>query len=204
MPKAIPPKVRQSIFSLRRQGYTLSRIATELGLSYGTVQRLCAAYQKDPVAALSPAYANCGKRRPDASDLVFRAVRCMKHWHPSWGAEKIRTELLLLRPSLLIPQARMLQKWFHWNGQVPPKAPLSRPKGPWAKRVHQGWQIDAKENVSIADQQKLCWLNIVDERSGGIIDAGVFPLQENLPSPPKNDSETADQGIFPKRDAPMD
>ena len=195
MPKAIPPKVRQSIFSLRQQGYTLSRIATELGLSYGTVQRLCAAYQKDPVAALSPAYANCGKRRPDARDLVFRAVRCMKHWHPSWGAEKIRTELLLLRPSLSIPKARMLQKWFHWNGQVPSKPPLSSPRRPWAQAVHQGWQIDAKESVSIAGEKSLCWLNIVDERSGGIIDAGVFPPQEDLSSTAKNDPAAPDQGL---------
>ncbi|MEL7340845.1 MAG: hypothetical protein AAGM67_10190 [Bacteroidota bacterium] len=183
MPAAISLSVRQLIHTHRQSGQTLEWIAQEVGLPYGTVQRLCARFRESPSLGLSTAYGNCGKKRRDERDLVFRAVRCMKQWHPSWGAEKIRTELLLLRPSLQIPQARMLQKWFHWNGQVAVRPALKASKREWAKVVDQGWQIDAKENVSIESAEKMCWLNIIDECSGGVIDAGVFPLQEDLSSP---------------------
>ena len=59
----------------------------------------------------------------------------------------------------------------------PNKAPKEQAR--WAKHLHEGWQIDAKEEILTANGYKNCWLNIVDEHSGTVIDPPVFPLQKD-------------------------
>lgn len=191
MATPLPMATRQKIISSRASGKSLREISRELSISYATVQQLCKRYKLDPDSGLLPRYGACGKVRRDGTDLVYRAVRCMKCWHPSWGAAKIRCELLRLRPTLKIPQVRMLQKWFHWNGQIPVPSELQLPDSRWAKSVHEGWQIDAKEGISILGPQKQSWLNIVDECSSAVIDTGVFPPQKDHGSTLESDSGAA-------------
>lgn len=176
MPRAKVAALRWSIVEGRQQGKTLQSLAMEHQVSYATVQSLCARFAVAGSAGLKPAYDRCGKIRPGSGDFVFRAVRCFKAWHPSWGAEKIRSELMLRRPGLKVPPARTLQQWFHYSGQANQR--LKQPRAPraWAQSVHEGWQIDAKEEMQTLDGVKNCWLNIKDEHSGAVIDPPVFPL----------------------------
>lgn len=176
MPRAKGAGLRHSIVEGRQKGKTLHQLAQEYQVSYTMVQTLCARYAASGEDGLSPRYTACGKKRPGAKDFIFRAVRCMKTWHPNWGAEKIRTEMLLCRPDLVIPPARTLQQWFHYTGQAKKgdKQPHAAPQ--WAGQVHEGWQIDAKEEMQTLNGVKNCWLNIKDERSGAVIDPPVFPL----------------------------
>ena len=46
---------------------------------------------------------------------------------------------------------------------------IPRPKGDWAKKVHETWQIDAKERIVLADGSQGCWLTIIDEKSGATL-----------------------------------
>ncbi|MFK7972593.1 MAG: hypothetical protein AB8F95_19640, partial [Bacteroidia bacterium] len=130
---------------------------------------------------LVPRYSNCGKQRPDSTHFVYRAVRCFRHWHPTWGAGKIRAELLRLRPELSIPKVRTLQRWFVWNKQSKQRSTVVREHVGWAQATHDTWQVDAKEHAQLADKTRHTWLTIIDEYSGGIIDAGLFSQQEDFP-----------------------
>ncbi|MFZ4633047.1 MAG: helix-turn-helix domain-containing protein [Saprospiraceae bacterium] len=176
MPRAKGAGLRHSIVEGQQKGKTLHQLAAEYQVSYTTVQTLCSRYKTLGESGLNPRYKACGKKRPGADDFIFRAVRCMKAWHPKWGAEKIRSEMLMRRPDLIIPPCRTLQQWFHYTGQAKKqnKQPQAFPR--WATAVHEGWQIDAKEEMQTLDGIKNCWLNIKDEHSGAVIDPPVFPL----------------------------
>lgn len=146
-------------------------------MSYSTVQSLCASYRDKGESGLLPAYCACGKKRRDArTDFVYRAVRCFKTWHPSWGAGKIRAEILLACPALGLPSIRSIERWFMYNGQNRRRKRPPQAEKQWAKSAHEVWQIDAKEELLSLDGQKNCWLNIKDEYTGAVIDPPVFPL----------------------------
>jgi hypothetical protein len=42
-------------------------------------------------------------------------------------------------------------------------------------QVHDFWQVDAKEQLQLASKQKACYLTRVDETSGCLLQAFVFP-----------------------------
>lgn len=173
---------RQSIIGLYQSGKSLRTISNETGTSYGSVQKLCARYKSEGESGLLPRYSNCGKRRPGPDDFVYRAVRCFRHWHPSWGAGKIRTELLRLRPELRIPHVRTLQYWFQWNSQAEHRSRTVREQHGRAQACHDTWKVDAKEHVQLGDKAAYNWLTIIDEYSGGLIDAGLFSRKEDFSS----------------------
>ena len=167
--------VRQNIIAAHQAKQSISAISREFGVSRTTIYNLLARHQEQGEAGLQPRYAHCGKVRPHEQDFVYRAVRCLKHWHGGWGAEKIRAHLRLYRPQLDLPSVRTMYRWFAWNEQTPPRSQVPRTAQQWAKRLHEGWQVDAKEELRTADGQAHCWLNITDERSGTVIDPPVFP-----------------------------
>ena len=75
----------------------------------------------------------------------------------------------------LVPSARTLQRWFKAKGVYKAKSsfPLTQPL--WATAVHDIWQVDAKEQLQLASKEKACYLTIVDETSGCLLQAFVFP-----------------------------
>lgn len=44
--------------------------------------------------------------------------------------------------------------------------------------MHETWQVDAKENMQLANGKNVCWLSVVDEKSGAIIGTIVFPYKK--------------------------
>jgi len=184
MPQAVSMAVRQSIIANYNQGVKVSNLVQTYGVSKATIYELLKRHKAGGEQSLKPQYGNCGKSRPASKDFIYRAVRCMKTWHPNWGAEKIHAEVLYMRGDLKLPHYRTFYRWFHWNEQlrVQPKSTLPTSVHKWAKQLHEIWQVDAKEEMSTADGQKQCWLNITDEFSGMVIDPPVFPPQEDLRS----------------------
>lgn len=170
--------IRKNIVVRYKNGERISCLARAYKVSRGSIYSFIKMAQSEATQSLEPQYDNCGKVRPQENQFVFRAVRCLRTWHPSWGAEKIRAEILGMRPQLKLPHYRTFNRWFHWNNQIEvflkSTLPKSIPKR--AKRLHEGWQIDAKEEMVIADGSQHCWLNITDEYSGTVIDPIVFPL----------------------------
>jgi transposase len=177
MPAPISMAIRQSIVESYQRGERISTLARTFGVSrrsvYSFINR---AKSSSGEEALRTHYANCGKPRPTAQDFIFRAVRCLRTWHPDWGSEKIRAEMLSMRPDLELPHYRTFTRWFHWNGQISPtiRSRLPKATAPAATRLHECWQVDAKEELSIADGSCNCWLNITDESSGTVIQPPVF------------------------------
>ncbi|MVM42152.1 hypothetical protein GO730_38195 [Spirosoma sp. HMF3257] len=45
-----------------------------------------------------------------------------------------------------------------------------------ATAVHNIWQVDAKEQLKLANGQPACYLTITEEYSGAWLDSLVFPL----------------------------
>lgn len=179
MGKPLSIAKRQSILACHKAGATVSSLSQTFRVSRTTIYTLLNRIKSQGSDGLLPNYTNCGKSRPGPEEFVFRAVRCLRTWHPSWGAEKIRAEMQRMRPELKIPHYRTLHRWFHWNAQIEVSLNSSLPKSKPtdAKTLHEGWQIDAKEEMLIGDGTRNCWLNITDEYSGTVINPPVFFLQ---------------------------
>lgn len=181
MPQPIPMALRQSIVTQYKKGVKISSIARHFKISRGSIYSFIQRESLEGIEGLGPKYDPCGKTRPTSKDFSYRAVRCMRTWHPSWGAEKIRAEILRMRPNLQLPHYRTFTDWFHWNGQITPtlRSRLPKTSTKRAKRLHEGWQVDAKEEMTLADGSENCWLNITDEYSGMVIDPPVFPPEKD-------------------------
>lgn len=181
MAKATTSAVRLRIIEGRKRGMTLVELAKDNGVSYVTVQTLCARYQKSGEDGLKPHYEHCGKSRPDPMhSFAYRAVRCFKRWHPTWGASKIRSEILHRKPEVQLPCLRTIERWIVYSGQQRKRSKPPRQDKQWGKSAHDVWQIDAKEEMQTCDGQKNCWLNIKDEYTGAVIDPVVFPPKKDL------------------------
>jgi hypothetical protein len=44
-----------------------------------------------------------------------------------------------------------------------------------ARAVHDVWQIDAKEKLRLRTATKVCYLSVVDQKSGSLLGSFVFP-----------------------------
>ena len=77
---------------------------------------------------------------------------------------------------MAVPSERTLQRWFKARQLYKPKSrfPLLPSPAP-AHQVHEVWQIDAKEKLHLGTGQKASYLSIVDEKSGSLLRAEVFP-----------------------------
>jgi len=178
MPTPISMALRQSIIERYKKGEKVASLARTFKVSRGSIYSFIKRETSNGLEGLVPHYRQCGKIRPSSNQFIFRAVRCLRTWHPTWGAEKIRAEMHQMRPDLKLPHYRTFSRWFHWNKQIVVrlKSSLPKQKTKQATRLHEGWQIDAKEEMTIADGSKTCWLNITDEYSGTVIDPPVFSL----------------------------
>jgi len=197
MPAPIPMAIRQSVTERHKKGESISSLARSFKISRGSVHAFIKRGASEGADGLHTKYGNCGKARTSEDDFIFRAVRCLRAWHPSWGAEKIRAEVHRKRPGSELPHYRTFTRWFHWNGQIEPrlKTNLPKTKPKRAKRLHEGWQVDAKEEMAIADGSRHCWLNITDEYSGTVIDPPVFPQKEDQRGPRPGNPAGADLGF---------
>ena len=173
MGRAIEMGVREQLIALKQAGYSLLAISQQLGLRYGTVCRLSAHFNRKGNLAVS--YGNCGPKQPTSSPLVWRAALWLKRLHPGWGAPFIRLHLLERYKQLRIPASRTMQEWFGKAALNKPRPQLHQPHVGTSKAVHNIWQVDAKERLTLLDGSAACYLTITDEHSGAGLAALVFP-----------------------------
>ncbi len=177
MGRALPTWMRQRVVQQHLEGTSLAEIARSHNLSYSTVRNCWHRYREGGLDSLAPDYANCGRTGPNEQDLAYRAARYLKFLHRQWGAPLIRLKLQQRYRALPLPSVRTFQRWFKKAGLVPQRKRLPEPKQRWAKAPHEIWQIDAKERITLAEGEKACYLTMVDERSGALLEAPVFPPQ---------------------------
>jgi transposase InsO family protein len=140
------------------------------------VQRLWTRFEQRGEDGLTPDYEHCGIQQVAATppEMVEEICRTRRA-HPRWGAEMIRLEL----PSQTnVPCSRTVRRHLRkagLNPALPGRPPLcDRPRVPRAERPHQGWQMDAAEELRLRGQRRACWLRFVDECSGAFLSTTVF------------------------------
>jgi transposase len=174
MPAPLPIPLREQMVQLHEQGHLLVDIAARLGVRYSTLCRWWSRYRQEGTAGLRPHYERCGARGP-RDPVLHAAALGQKREHPSWGAGRIRVELRGQFPNRVLPQVRALQRGFCSAGLTPARPhppPVARQRG---QAVHEVWEVDAKEQMRLADGSGTCVLAAVDEASGALLEATPFP-----------------------------
>jgi transposase len=176
MPRALAVDVRQTIVERHLAGATLGAIAEELELSPDTVRTIWRRYRDRGAAGLIPDYAACGRPGPRYPADLYETALEMRRAHPGWGSALIRLELADRFPDQPLPHEATLRRWFRDAGVTAPPRPPRPPDPPRATAPHQRWQLDACEQIRLADGSRVSWLTASDEATGALLGAVVFPL----------------------------
>jgi len=185
---AIDIATRNLIIEQRKRGHSFIKISSDLKVGYTTVRNIWQRYLIKGEAGLVPDYKNCGKASIESNMTFYRGSLWLKRLHPQWGAPLILLKLKQRYGVEEAPSARTLQRWFRNSQLNTPRQRKNNPKIGRSKATHNIWQVDAKEQMTIANGEKICYLTIVDEHSGAWLEAPVFPLSSNFSSSTTNDS----------------
>lgn len=171
MPRAIASALREELVRRHLQGCPLVQIAQDLGLRYGSVRLLWRRFLRRGPDGLRCDYDRCGW-----AGLRFPAEECeaalaLRREHPRWGAGLIRLQWGA-EPA---PSCRTLQRWFRAGGLTPVRRKRPPVERRWGRVPHEVWQLDAKEQMHLADGTGTSVLAATDEASGAVLGASVFP-----------------------------
>jgi hypothetical protein len=173
----LPMHIRSLIIEqLTKANSSMIAVCTEHGLSYSTIRRLWKRYKAEGISGLKPHYDQCGSHQPKCEALIYRCALWLKHLHPDWGAAVIQVVLHDHYPQKSLPSERSMQRWFKARHLYPPKGLITVSPPEPATAVHDTWQVDAKEKLHLHSGQVASYLTIVDEHSGSLLKAVVFPL----------------------------
>jgi hypothetical protein len=141
------------------------------------VRALCQRFRHDGLDALQPNYHAPPAPAHAKPVAIVQAVCQARREHPTWGAGIILVVLAEEHPDGALPSARTAQRWLHQAGLAP--APRGRRPGVNPDRATmppEVWQMDAAECIRLATGEQVCWLRIVDEFSGAVLQTTVFPI----------------------------
>ena len=121
-----------------------------------------------------------GNSLKEISEILFISYNSVLKIHKSY----LNLGTLGLEPQykncdLATPCIRTLQRWYRKEGLIRPNRQTAEPSIGKSRAVHNIWQVDAKENLVLADGTAACYLTMVDEKSGAWLAAPVFPPQED-------------------------
>jgi Homeodomain-like domain len=174
MPFPIAIPVRQAIFERRQRGQSVGMIAVALGLKTRTVRHLVRRFAQRGPDGLAFDYVRCVTKPAPSQNVAYRQALQLRQEHAGWGAGLIR--VMLRQAQVECPSERTLQRWFR-QAEAPPAPPGRRPdlKEERARRPHEVWQMDAAEQIALANRHRVSWLRVVDECSGAVLQTSVFP-----------------------------
>jgi hypothetical protein len=173
MPRAVPPPVRQALWAAATgPRASTTELAERFGLPARTVRRLL---QSARAAGKPTAPAYHTGPRPGAASAVCAAALLLKEEHPAWGARFILGVLAESHHEDDLPHERTVRRWFRSRDKVPAPAGRRPERLPRAKKPHQRWQVDAADQMHLADGSDLSWLKGMDECSGAALGTALFP-----------------------------
>src|SRR5450631_3592698 len=186
MPRAIPLVARQEIIRRHLDGQTLAQIAIDLHLPHVTVRALWRAFRRRGDEGLAVAYRRCGRATPQHHPNVLRRACQLKRKHPTWGAGRVRVELLGLLDPALVPSPRTLQRAFQKEGINRPRR-TQRPRSARAKpeAPHDVWEVDAVEKKRLKTGEEVSWMAAVDVYSGASLANRLSPPSPVADDPPQ-------------------
>jgi transposase len=150
-------------------------ISLQLSVSYGTVKSICKRYAREGIAGLEPKYDECGRKpKSTAAQAIQSTALDLRTQHSTWGSDRIRIDLVAQFGSDA-PSVRTLQRWYRESRHSEPKMQHNTPRIGKATKVHNIWQVDAKEQLILQDKQVACYLTFTDEYSGIWLGSVVFP-----------------------------
>lgn len=178
MPTAVPQPVREQIVARRLAGQALTEIGVALAMPYRTVRGIWSRYRCRGAEGLAPDYGRCARPGPHFPGAVYEAALAMKREHPRWGAGMIRVQLGELFPQEPLPARRTLQEWLQKAGLSPGRSRRPTQHPARGRAAHAVWQLDAKEEMRLADGSPSVSLAVVDEATGAVLGVALFPPQE--------------------------
>lgn len=174
MGKAIPHAERLLIVRQHQAGKSLRQLSEELGYSYDGVRKIYRMYRRDGLQGIELKYGHC--RRPQVyQGDIWERVRSMIDANPKWGAPYIRSQLLAGGEFDRVPHERTIQRWLKAQGLSKGRGRKPGVNRSYTIQVHDTWQVDGKENVTLADTSQTCYLSIADEGSRTFLEGLVFP-----------------------------
>lgn len=174
MGKPIPYDLRLKIVRDHNSGLSYSAIASEIGYSKDAVKKILRQFRQKGELALKADYSKCGKSpRRNFSDEIEAEI--LRRKDDLAGAGYVHSVLGESQGAHRIPSSRTIQR--RWAKAGNPRTPRRRPQGSntWTKEVHHTWQIDGKEQITLADGSQVSWVNIADEASSTALHTEVFP-----------------------------
>jgi transposase len=174
MPTPVPTPVRQVLWQRWTTGAKASELSLSFGLNPRTVRKLLQRWRQQGSASLQPSYPRATSPPPVPDHPAFEPAVALRQVHPCWGAVLIRI-YLEDQGIQQIPCARTLQRWFQRFGLGPAPAGCKPTADRRARQPHDIWQVDAAEEIALANRERVSWLRIVDEFSGAVLHTAIFP-----------------------------
>ena len=171
---------RQAFYRRHLRGESYAEIARNAGVSRECVRYWCRR-QRDGGSCQSRYRRKDGGTLSRFAPLVRYVILRLRVEHPRWGRERIHHHLRqrascrglrLPHPSSI---GRYLAQWPQFRRQRRKKRKRVRPAP--AEATHQRWQMDFKEKIEQADGAQLMLFTVVDQYSGGFIEAQVLPKE---------------------------
>lgn len=148
-------------------------MSSHIGILPRTCKSIWVRYQAEGVSSLECHYSNSGRLR--LYDIKYeRLSKWLKRKMPLWGAGRIRVHLVAKYGADAVPRLRLIQRWT--AAEVPIESGMRRTQPSIGKSTacHNIWQVDAKEQLCLADGSVVCYLTFTDEHSGGWLGSIVF------------------------------
>lgn len=170
---------KEDVVRRHLSGISMLQIASDGQMNYQTVRSIIKRYKTSGQDGLLPRYHQCGRIRSKDSEVSYRLVRMYKHFHPMWGVGYILMKIKARYPALCLRVSRVYER------RLRSEHLLSMPRNPPMSSVtvverailpHDTWQIDAKEQITTLNGKPACYLTVTDEKTGGALEARVFPL----------------------------
>lgn len=180
MPAPIPIPVRRVIFNRWKKGQTPTEIAQALGLSARTTANLVKRFRDKGEAGIETSYDKNGPRMTAQQQRIRQQAETLRRQHPGWGSEVLRIKLKAVVADADLPCSRTIRKWLADSdlSMHTKEAPRVINRPPSAGYPHECWQLDAAEEIELANGGYACWVRLVDEYTGAFLTTRVFPPQE--------------------------
>jgi hypothetical protein len=177
VPAPVSQAVRSALWTASQQGLPTAELAARFHLPPRTVRHLLQQGRNCGGPIPPTAYRRVAPGDGDVADTsdLFRFVLDLKDEHSDWGARFLLGVLAMTFPKEALPSERTLRRWLRRNDK--PAAPAGRRRERLARAAapHQRWQIDACDQMPLANGEQVSWLRGVDECTGVVLGTKVFP-----------------------------
>lgn len=183
-PQPLTRAEREKIYEGKLQGKSQAKIAQELNRSIYTVRKWWRRIRDEGAAGLRSRPRGCkpsGLLSRFDSKLVEKALQ-LKQEHRRWGPDRVLVELAQQEEfsALSLPHRSRLALFY---SQMCPECvgpwqrTVQRSRPPQASRVHEVWQLDHQEGITLADGNIVTICNLRDPVGAAMLASRAFAVK---------------------------